>query len=341
VRIFRLDDEGPEVEDIQHRLAALGVAIDQGEMHGRFGPSTDRAVRAFQERRSLRVDGRVGPDTWGQLIEAGYRLGDRVVYLHAPYFRGDDVRALQRKLNALGFDAGREDGLFGPLADAAVREFQRNVGDDPDGIVGPATVAAIDRMRPIEAGPGRALVREEEELRRGRGRGPIEGRVIAIDPEEGGDPAGARAIAGFLTERLAGAGAKPATVGSGAADTSERARAANDLDAAACVSILLDEGPPEADGPTCSYWGSAASYSPAGLLLAQLILEELERELGVRGRLQRLNGALLRETGMPCVQIEPFSLRNDREAALARTPETPRRVGEALSRGLRRFFDDG
>jgi N-acetylmuramoyl-L-alanine amidase len=337
VRIFRLDDEGPEVEDIQHRLAALGVAIDQGELHGRFGPSTDRAVRAFQERRSLRVDGRVGPDTWGQLIEAGYRLGDRVLYLHAPYFRGDDVRALQRKLNALGFDAGREDGLFGPLADAAVREFQRNVGDDSDGIVGPATVAAIDRMRPIEAGPGRALVREEEELRRGRGRGPIEGRVIAIDVVEGGDPPGARAIVAFLTERLAGVGAKPATIGSGAG-TSERARAANDLDAAACVSILLDEGPPEADGPTCSYWGSATSYSPAGLLLAQLILEELERELGIHGRLRRSNGSLLRETEMPCVQIEPFSLR---EAALARAPETPRRVGEALSRGLRRFFDDG
>ena len=48
----------------------------------------------------------VGPDTWGQLVEAGYRLGDRTLYLHSPLFRGDDVRALQRKLNALGLRRG-------------------------------------------------------------------------------------------------------------------------------------------------------------------------------------------------------------------------------------------
>src|SRR3712207_6890176 len=29
--------------------------------------------------------------------------------------RGDDVRELQHRLNQLGFDAGAEDGIFGPL----------------------------------------------------------------------------------------------------------------------------------------------------------------------------------------------------------------------------------
>ena len=35
--------------------------------------------------------------------------------------RGDDVSELQRRLNALGFDAGREDGILGPETEAALR----------------------------------------------------------------------------------------------------------------------------------------------------------------------------------------------------------------------------
>ena len=99
--------DGPEVLDIQQRLVGLGFAVAPGELAGWFGPS-DRRPPCARSRiaRQLRVDGVVGPDTWGQLVEAGFRLGDRTLYLHAPPFRGDDVRDLQRKLNALGFDAG-------------------------------------------------------------------------------------------------------------------------------------------------------------------------------------------------------------------------------------------
>lgn len=341
MRIYRLGDEGPEIKDIQRRLSELGAVHDDVETNGSFGASTDLAVRAFQEQRNLRVDGAVGPDTWGQLVEAGYRLGDRTLYLHSPNFRGDDVRALQRKLNVLGFDAGRQDGLFGPNTDRALREFQRNVGDDPDGIAGPHVIATLERMRPQETAPSRALIREEEELR--QIRASIEGTVVAIDPGEAGEDGPITfAMASSLHDELLALGAKPALICRSDEDPtpSERARTANELEASVCVSLRLGAGLPEAAGPTCSYFGSASTHSPGGMLLAQLILEELEREFGRRGRLHRLTGALLRETRMPSVQIEPVFQTNRQEAAALTDPRFSERVGRSVARGVRRFYRD-
>src|SRR5688572_30324896 len=49
------------------------------------------------------------------------------------------VRALQRRLRALGYPPGPVDGLYGPLTEAAVERLQRDSGLSVDGIVGPQT----------------------------------------------------------------------------------------------------------------------------------------------------------------------------------------------------------
>ncbi len=337
MRIFRLGDEGTEVLDIQRRLIELGAVLDPAELDGRFGASTDRAVRAFQAARTLRVDGLVGPDTWGQLVEAGWRLGDRTLYLHSPLFRGDDVRSLQRKLNALGFDAGKEDGLHGPHTDRAVREFQRNVADEVDGIVGPQMIVSLERMRPQESAPSRALVREEEELR--GARGSIEGRLIAIDAGNDAGDVGLSQVARSLAAELRSAGAEPVILDDAEGSApSDHARAANDLDAAVCVSLRLAEGSSEAAGPTCSYFGSLVTHSPAGMLLAQLILDELESVLERGGRLQPLTGSIVRETRMPAVQVEPVFETNGDESARLADPAISAAIGRAIAAGVQRFF---
>ena len=113
---------------------------------GAFGPGTGAAVAAFQQAAGLDVDGGCDAATWSALVEAGYRLGDRLLYLRSPMIRGDDVADLQRRLGALGFDAGRVDGIFGPDTDRALGDFQRNSGLVSDGICGPDTVAALARL---------------------------------------------------------------------------------------------------------------------------------------------------------------------------------------------------
>ena len=50
-----------------------------------FGPETEHAVREFQVKRGLRVDGVCGPETWNALVESCYRLGDRLLYPQSPF----------------------------------------------------------------------------------------------------------------------------------------------------------------------------------------------------------------------------------------------------------------
>ena len=74
------------------------------------------------------------------------------------------------------------------------------------------------------------------------------------------------------------------------------------------------------------------------MLLAQLIVEQLEQEFGRRGRLKQLTGAMLRETRMPAVQVEPVYDPGKDRLTLLSDPSFSERVGRAVARGLRDFF---
>jgi N-acetylmuramoyl-L-alanine amidase len=352
MRTIREGDRGEDVRDVQHRLVALGSTMDERELAGHFGPSTTAAVRAFQQRRGLLVDGEVGPETWSNLVEAGYALGDRTLYLRYPRFRGDDVRALQRRLNALGFDAGREDGILGERTDRAVREFQRNVGREPDGIVGRDTLQAVERLRPPVDAPSRAVIREAEAVE--RMNYTLEGARVAVDPGHGSDDPGTIGPSGMseadlafrlaqdLADELARHGAEPLVLREPHQDPSpsERAARANREGAEVLLSIHLNGHPdPAAEGATCFYFGTESTHSPGGQRLAELIQEELATRMGLMdGRTHPLSITLLRETRMPAVQVEPCFITNPREERLMAEGGFRRDVAIAIARGLERFF---
>lgn len=56
---------------------------------------------------------------------------------------GPQVKTLQQALAALGYSAGKPDGVYGPSTTNAVERFQLAKGLDEDGVVGPATLAKL------------------------------------------------------------------------------------------------------------------------------------------------------------------------------------------------------
>ena len=137
---------GDAVKTLQDKLNTLGY--NSGNVDGIFGAKTYAAVTAFQKANGLGVDGIVGKLTWGKLygvspampVETTTVVGRPTVSYGS---RGDAVRKLQELLNALGYDCGSVDGIFGSKTKAAVLAFQKANGLGADGIVGPLTWAKL------------------------------------------------------------------------------------------------------------------------------------------------------------------------------------------------------
>lgn len=72
-------------------------------------------------------------------------LGSRLLFYGTS---GEDVAELQATLARLGYDPGPIDGIFGMLTEQGVRLFQARHGLVVDGVVGPATYAALKAQAP-------------------------------------------------------------------------------------------------------------------------------------------------------------------------------------------------
>lgn len=129
----------PQVAGLQVALRAHGVY--GGRVDAVRGPRTVRAVKVFQRRSGLFVDGVAGRKTRRALGRLGRPLyGKRVI---RPGAVGWDVSVLQFLLARQGFRVGSFDGGFGPRTAEATRAFQGWVGLGRDGVVGPATRRAL------------------------------------------------------------------------------------------------------------------------------------------------------------------------------------------------------
>src|SRR4051794_37622635 len=287
---LRAGATGDAVRDVQRRLAAAGFGAD-ADPSGNYGPGTEAAIRRFQDRRGLRVDGVCGPQTWDSLVEAGCQLGDRLLYERRPMVRGDDVAELQQLLGSLGFDAGRVDGIFGPNSAAALMQFQRNAGLITDGICGPDTLSALHRVAREDAAPTVGAIREIERLRESPRH--LDGRLLAV-----GETGGLAALATALGRALVEEGAVVTVLHH--PDGSVQASEANAFAAEAFIGLAARDQ----YGVTAAYYAADAFVSHGGQRLAGLIIEEAIDALGPTEPTRGMRLPVLRETRMPAVVVE-------------------------------------
>jgi N-acetylmuramoyl-L-alanine amidase len=66
---YRLGSKGEAIKKIQEKLKAFGIC--RGPFDAIFGGGTEGAVKLFQLREGLEVDGIVGPETRGKLRGEG------------------------------------------------------------------------------------------------------------------------------------------------------------------------------------------------------------------------------------------------------------------------------
>jgi N-acetylmuramoyl-L-alanine amidase len=345
---LRRGDRGPAVAEVRTRLDQLGLhaGVPRGDPL-EFDDALDRAVRAFQQERGITVDGIVGPHTFRRLEEARWQLGDRVLsYVPGHLMAGDDVTELQRRLNQLGFAAGRADGLFGVQTDAALREFQKGVGVDADGTCGPDTFRAFDRLVRTISGGNAASLREQvtlTELQSG-----VADKVVVLDPGDTVDADLCHSIAVRIEGRLAALGTqvlltRPAhrEAGTEFPDDPARAQFANETGADLVVSLHVDRvASPLPNGLVTFYFGDprGGTYSPSGRILAERVQEELHARTDLLDcHSHPRTWDLLRLTRMPAVRVELGYLSNEADERRLTSPAFQDTVADGIAAAVTAF----
>lgn len=356
-----LGDQNPAVVEVRERLTRLGY-LPQNTVGGNPTTATSydedvfQAVKAFQLERGIDADGIVGISTFKRLEEARWNLGDRILSYSATHMMaGDDVLTLQQRLNGLGFDAGRVDGVFGSDTDRAVREFQRNVGSATDGTCGPEMWGELDRLnRAITGGAARVLRSEHfyDQARTG-----VANKVVILDPGHGGPDYGTVAhrlaesiVADDLTRRIEGRlGAlgtqvlitRPMSLDlEDEVSEADRAHYANDNGADLVVSLHTNShSSPSARGVATYYFGHSHGGSALGQRFAELVLEEIVARTDLPDcRAHGKTWDLLRITRMPAVRIEAGFLTNPHDAARLADTEFRNALADAIAQAIVAFF---
>lgn len=158
--------ESMQVKLVQYYLAVVGAYYEQVqpvEITGYYGDQTAASVRSFQQVFGLPQTGIINRATWNQLTDAYLGIvadlpatGENVVAIYPGTVlkegtTSESVRIAQEYLNFLHgvypqIPAVNNTGYFGPVTRSAVLAFQRLMGLEENGLIGPITWDELTRV---------------------------------------------------------------------------------------------------------------------------------------------------------------------------------------------------
>lgn len=304
---------------------------------------TESEIRSFQQARGLNVTGLVDGVTARALEEAGWKLGDRSLYVQTLLLlRGDDVAALQSRLVEMGFDCGRVDGIYGVRTESAVKEFQKSAGVTVDGRCGPETVIALLRLVRVVSGGKPTILRESATQKT---RGPaLANKVIVLDSEGSDELSFIYDIAQRAEGRLLALGASVFLSRGPQNNPSESARIAfaNSSGADLMISLHIDLYQNDsAHGVATYFYGSDAHgvHSIVGERFASLVQREIcARTDLLNCRTHAKTWDLLRLTRAPAVRIDIGYVSNPGDISRLERPGFRDVIAEALVIAIQRLY---
>jgi len=355
MEIIKKNSSGEKVTDLQRRLKLLGYELGPRDVDGIFGIDTENAVRKFQQDRRLLVTGVIDQETWQELVDAGYKIGERMLYLKYPPFRGDDVRTLQLWLKTLGFYPYNENGIFCERTHRALIEFQNNMNIADDGIVGEETLQHLKSLKRIIVSKETSnfpLNKSMEKVRK------LSENKIIFDYSENLEDAGSsekylnekiyicRSIVNFCRVMLLKKGIET-LLSSGENERRnlflyDRIEYANRSDVDLLVSVDLNYSEEKAaNGCSCYYFKGLKSYSIPGYRIANMMQDKIVGNLKVLDcRVHGANYAILKATAMTSVLVEPAFISNYKERERIKKTGYQMKISKSMVEAILEYLNE-
>ncbi len=347
--------KGLKVVDIQSRLRLLGYNLGRTEIDGIFGDETEKAIKEFQEKRCISVTGVVDDECWQELVDAGYSMGDRLLYLKEPPFRGDDVKILQFWLKSLGFFKNNENGIFNKSTGKALMEFQKNMKLKMDGILGGKTLEHLVGLKRIindKQSSNYPVVKKMRNVQKNPLKIILDYGVFPSDMKDGlGDLLKNKIdvslkISDICSDLLKNSGFSVSFTSGKKENSYEgiftRIKKANKSKGDLLVSINIGYSDNESYNMLrCYFFKGIKSFSRNGKKLADLICSEFEKNItGITARSSGASYAVLKDTNMTSVYIEAGNMNNKNPAVLSANRDFQENTGRCIASALIKYIEE-